>query len=1468
MTKIKNTKKGMTKKTLSMSLVVAMLATSNVPVWAADFSDGTDTAVTSEAEAPAVVETPAETETTEEFSDNAAETAEAPVVEENEEEVSAQAIEEASEKYSFNKVTVKKDAVNPTWKGGLTAADLFEEDSDIVNSTSGGTDYDDDLYYVFAIDGSWDENGVWGNRIINGDLSSSNIEISGDELKKNVGKSLQLLIVEETNNSSDRINIVKRFSLGTIQNADLQSELTVTAPTNVTYDGTDKRDEIKPIINGNVEVTSLTADSFDWTFHYTNGNYVDAGSVITATGKLINPIPGYTDTVTTTCTIGKRELAIDDIVVKVTTPGKNFEYQNNDALEIDKSEVSVSLKDFSKEDGKTYASSVSLNDFVKTVTVNTTSVGDQELNVELDIDAINKSKNFKTKDGTTYLGVGSEANAETDAKPETKTVKVVALDLSKCDITLSNPIGVNNDIAKIKNDVLASIVIKKDGKILDLKNDIDVEIAAGNYETVKTYNDAITVKSNGSNKVTNYKKLNLTTVAKAFASDAGFSGKAFEEGLLAAKVTEVKKSMDYNDGKAVEFTKAQLGDFCPDGVGNNAGDQGYFKITYEDSVNATKDGEYAKLTVTAVGGSYKGCSKDFYFKIAPSVVKADADETVNTVTTAVDKSIGGVALNPAYTTAEQYANAIGLTVKGTNEKNDKEKIVSTATTNDYDVKYFFATEKEKDGAEEYTGVNKAGNYVIAQVTLKKDGNFKINRGAIVEAANGVKTVTSAVNDKNNGQIRFAVNIKDKSIDTLDISLKQDTFTFTGKQINPEFVVKENGKELKNTVTVVGMTDGVNAGTATITVSVSGYSGTKELKATIKPAKLSDVVFEIKKDDVDAKTFTYTGEQQKPSIAQEDDPATAKNEKFEEDDATADVKLGDEILSKMFDITYGENINAGEKAGTVTLTPKAIYAKNFDGTSLTANFDIFRRGLSVNTKIADALNIQDATGKKLTIHGNDEEGYIYDSMDWTGDIVKFASAKVNKYGLKSDNGNFEFTDENYEVVYVNATDATGDENPAYVAIIGKGNFKGNYVLWGRKDTEGNIISTRLTDEAEFTEEQKDSPATVVLLQSDVVGVAEYNILGSTFTAKNITYSNGVYAGGLNVKPVVTVKDAKTGEVLKEGTDYIVYVYSLYDTVNAGTEKIPFVIVGLGKYKNSGYIEKINGEDLTYSIDKKDLKDCDVTVTKKDDKFDVTVVNGTVTEVKENFNVKDNGDGTATVSVVNGGKNYTGSATVAINDPDAEAAVATPVISTATVSGNKVNVALASESKNATAYDYVISADNDLSDEEYVAELDGQVATDVTFTQLEKGSYYAFCRAWTRDENGKKVYSDWSEGKEFEVTAVTPETPKITEVSSYEKNGSYYVTVTYTASANAEKYGIILGTKQGKDSDGQIRPLNYGTMKKNNVNAYKTTVTFKVPKKGTYYAGLRAYNKSGENGKKVYSNWSNVEPVSVPEKPEEE
>ena len=105
MTKIKNTKKGMAKKTLSMSLVVAMLATSNVPVWAAEFSDGSEAVVATEAPAADAVE---------EFSDNtdtASTTAEAPAVEDTENVE----IATAASDYDFSGITVDEKAVNPTW---------------------------------------------------------------------------------------------------------------------------------------------------------------------------------------------------------------------------------------------------------------------------------------------------------------------------------------------------------------------------------------------------------------------------------------------------------------------------------------------------------------------------------------------------------------------------------------------------------------------------------------------------------------------------------------------------------------------------------------------------------------------------------------------------------------------------------------------------------------------------------------------------------------------------------------------------------------------------------------------------------------------------------------------------------------------------------------------------------------------------------------------------------------------------------------------------------------------------------------------------------------------------------------------------------------------------------------------------------------------------------------------------------
>ena len=132
MTKIKNTKKGMAKKTLSMSLVVAMLATSNVPVWAAEFSDGSDDVAVA-TEAPA-----AET-----FSDAAAE---APVVEDTD----ATAAEATTNGIGYDITASAFAGVSNNeikWGDKTSAANTVSTDIKVVgnkNKTDGAT-----LHYVW-----------------------------------------------------------------------------------------------------------------------------------------------------------------------------------------------------------------------------------------------------------------------------------------------------------------------------------------------------------------------------------------------------------------------------------------------------------------------------------------------------------------------------------------------------------------------------------------------------------------------------------------------------------------------------------------------------------------------------------------------------------------------------------------------------------------------------------------------------------------------------------------------------------------------------------------------------------------------------------------------------------------------------------------------------------------------------------------------------------------------------------------------------------------------------------------------------------------------------------------------------------------------------------------------------------------------------------------------------------------------
>ena len=136
------------------------------------------------------------------------------------------------------------------------------------------------------------------------------------------------------------------------------------------------------------------------------------------------------------------------------------------------------------------------------------------------------------------------------------------------------------------------------------------------------------------------------------------------------------------------------------------------------------------------------------------------------------------------------------------------------------------------------------------------------------------------------------------------------------------------------------------------------------------------------------------------------------------------------------------------------------------------------------------------------------------------------------------------------------------------------------------------------------------------------------------------------------------------------------------------------------------------------------------------------------------------------------------------------------------------------------------------------------------------YYAYCHAWTRDENGKKVFGEWSNAYPFSVTAITPDAPVITNV----KVSGSTIKVTYKAAANATGYDVVLGTGSKKEN-GETRPYHYGNHKKLNLKEGTVTATFKKVPKGTWVVGMHAFNRTSEDGKKVFSPWSNLKKATV-------
>ena len=1423
MTKIKNTKKGMAKKTLSMSLVVAMLATSNVPVWAAEFSDGTDAAV--ETEAPA-----AET-----FSDD---TAEAPVVEDTTEATPASTI------INDGDITVNltADKTSATW--GMDAVSI----TGTVNKTDGN-----------ALTNGWkyrwvDENGVVAN---NGskDLSGTATAVTAMNLNTAdltsalAGKKLTLYVYDSSSatqraydintgitvsvEKQELANITVDSSLARTYNGFAQSVDLSAEQGKIVVKAKNASDENAYTSISTVTTGGKTTSNVDKYYTLTSTSATNAGDKLTVTASADTlPDSPYKGSVSCTIAIKAKKYeatntdgTAKDIVANVAS-GLKYQYTGYDiTIPKDKITIAESKSNDNGNDGK--LNGADLSGYFKKATVDGTSVGNHKVNVTIDGSKLTNIVADPTTNPVTKLG------SDLSLPATEETVEITKRDLS----TAGTKISVATTSGQIPTTVSVSELGTKylhftaaEGGDLNLVqgNDYTLTVTDANGDDVTgTLHDGSTYKITV--KAKKAETTGSTTTGGTCEKEQTISVVATSAVFKSATYVNANSYAPSYTGSEIKPSKEDLGNLKLTYITTETNANGVevekekeaiidtsaYEITgYSNNINASKyyDGtstlnKKAVVNIKITSGTYENKTCAVTFGITP--LKVD-----NTYVTMASE----VSYNKGYTTGAEYKPSVTVVAKDTTGK----KIEKTLSADDYTVKYDIVNQSGSSAS------NNIGNYIKATVTVTNSNYiYKETKNNTVTTYNVASPLTYE---------KWTKIVAKKLTDAM-VVVNPSSYTYTGGKIEPTYSVVDGAIVLykegevptgKEEYKEISITDAVNVGTGKITVEGvsngnNGYSGRATGTFTITPANTSSVKVEIDKQK-------YTGKQIRPR----DFKATLN---------------GNDVTDQFEIVSYGENING---TGTVVLKP-VDGNKNFTGSNITANFNIVKEIVSADLTVYNAKGFDITSSVKTTMTETNGTVTAVDTEPTTapftfdGNAHTFAKALLSNIA-KVDNDGVKTTAKasDFEIKY--ADNITGKKltdkkmNVAYVYAVAKDGtgFAGNKTL---VTSDGTVIK-------------------------DVVAYMAFSIDSVKFVKQNVSIKNATYAAGLPVKPEVLIQIG--GSTLVEGKDYKLELISSVSSTSTNTTvttvtpvdttvgKIYGIkVTGINGYEGSTVIstyDATNGfTDLAWGVDKKNLKDCTVTV--KDGV--TTVVNGYIPVASTEYTAKNNGDGTYTVTAVSTSKNYTGSVTVKADGKAEDEKPNAPMISSVKVVGNKATVILSGEADGAAGYDYVISTDRDcITNKDYASVNKNQVQTSTTFKYVQQGTYYAYCHAWKRDANGKKVFSDWSNAYPFVVSAITPDAPVITNV----KVSGSTIKVTYKAAANATGYDVVLGTSSKKEN-GETRPYNYGAHKKLNLKEGTVTATFKNVPKGTWTVGMHAFNRTSEDGKKVFSPWSNLKKATV-------
>ena len=1411
MTKIKNTKKGMAKKTLSMSLVVAMLATSNVPVWAAEFSAGEDAVVTSDAETPAV-------DTADEFTDDAS--AQAAVVDE------APAVDNG----------VAETATAPAETAGLTvsvnntAITDKVTDGDLSNLTA---KISDKVTPTFASYNEWNANATQANYnvtigrpVVEWYLNGNKV-FTQDNLYKNTTVTIPDSVKNAVAGSTIEVKSYIEKKTGTRRTSYYEgywyswSSVTPTTPETVTF--TVVGDAVKDYIDSSLEIangaSNISVDAL-------------AGKDVVITLPTVKT--GLAATITT-------KLWIDGVEAKdITASDKSISVEAGHKYKL---VSTVSTTDGSGVEGTIESNELSVTAATVSNTAEVTwnAVGNGTINT-------NNALSYTYKKGDTYaptiskvkvsdieyttddFTIGYENNTGAGNANVVLTFVQGALkgqvlrvpftikqaDLSKATVTLDNAyVYAPTPDLQAESLKKANLTVVLDGITLKAaeKNSTDAAKADVVYTLAATAagekTGSIEIVSKDGNYTSSYTlkfdvaKKDLSTAYVVNPSDRNYSGKYIipamngnnnEGGVYYTQSTvtagtgvgPLTQGSDFDiDWNGTNFNKGTATATIT-GKGNYTG-----TTTATFKINSAQATDFGKLETEI--------KKDLKTKVAK--VNGDVYEFTYTGKEQ-DVILPAYGLNwtlgsqYTYSYQGQHTNAGDFTVKvvGQNSYEGNSFTIKCRIV-PQNVSSFTIKSKSVPNGDitvadlEYNGEDATYTPSVSitwkGMTLKEGIDYEITN---VKVATDKKSVTFDIKGLGNytgTKQNVSATILGKNINSSSITVDAiDNQTYTGSAISMKgkLTVKDGSKTLKEgkDYHIVTEKNNVKPGVATVTIAGQGnYSGERDVTFLIVDKAYNAVIVNTNKgQELPSKEYDYNTANSTKGIVL----------------GTSEFKVigsdGVEIDSSKYTVSYENNHAAG--TATIKVTGKEGY-----NCSAISTFTI--KPMNLKSKLdAATLTLKDV-----------------DAIVYTGEEIK------PEYTIKLTDGVYTLVEgTDYEVKYSNNIDAATSSNAVAptVTVTGLGNYAGL-----------NADSKLPSKEAKFT-----------------IGKA-------TITPSEVTANDVEYAGGFEASDI-TIKNPVSGKALVAGTDYTV---TLKDATKVGAAEatIKLTTAGAKNYKfNSG-----DSLAVRYRVVAKDLKNATVSaiadqiVTGEQIKPTVTVMNGNIKLVEgTDYEVvygdnKEVGEGTVTIKALDSNKNYTGSQTVKFNIVEKAAEVGQAMIADVKVSGNTVTPILSGDVDGAVGYDYVLATEENTTD----GRIDiskNILSTHTNFYYVPEGTYYVYCHAWKRGEDGKKVFGEWSNIKEVKVEATTPSTPTI---KSVKVKGST-VTVTYTASENATGYDVVLGTSV-KSVNGERRPVEYGKLVVKNIEDGVYTATFHNVPDGKYYAGVHSYNRTSEDGKKVFSKW---------------